>query len=675
MSSVAGDIPRVKLAEKALAILHLEDSDLDADLVKAHLARGGIKARIDRAENRQHFAACLEQNKYDLILSDYNLPGFDGQAALAMAREMSPGTPFIFLSGVLGEELATEMMRFGATDYVLKQRLARLAPAVSRALAEAEERAARLAAEAALKASHDQYRAAIANVLDYAIFVIGPDRRVKTWNKGAVQMLGYSDEEAIGMDFARLFTPAEQAAGEPGKQLDAAAAGEYRLEGVRVRKDGSQFQARAVLTAIRGHGGELTGCLTVVHDITHQRSAEAERERLLARERAARAEAETANRIKDEFLAVASHELRTPLNAILGWVGLLESSNDPQEIAEGLTVIHRNARHQAQLIEDILDVSRMITGRLRLSVHPHDLAPIVKRAIDTMRTAADAKGVKIEEAVENVGLVSCDAERMEQVVWNLVSNAIKFTPRGGRVSVGLASAASRVRLWVADTGMGIEPAFLPFVFERFRQADGSTTRRYGGLGLGLAIVRHLVELHGGSVSAHSDGEKRGSIFTVELPVMAVQKEDFESPRRFIAATDTHGRFECPPILAGRRVLVVEDDPDSRRLIKSVLEKCGAAVFSAASVAEAVEYLAGGQFPDLAISDIGMPHEDGYAFIRKLRFQETNIHQPRTPAAALTAYTRDEDRQAALAAGFDVFITKPVEPRELVNTLAGLLEKR
>ncbi|MBH8553225.1 PAS domain S-box protein [Nostocaceae cyanobacterium CENA357] len=406
-------------------------------------------------------------------------------------------------------------------------------------------------------------------------------------------------------------------------------------------------------------------------DITDRKLSEQEREQLLAREQAARAEAEAANRMKDEFLATLSHELRTPLNAMMGWTQLLKSRKFDETTTErALETIDRNTKSLAQLIEDVLDVSRIIRGTLHLNTHPVELIPILQAAIDTVRPAADAKEIRIEcKFDQTVGVVMGDANRLQQVVWNLLSNAVKFTSKEGIVTLQLERIDSRVQIRVSDTGGGIAPEFLPHVFERFRQADSSTTRSHGGLGLGLAIVRHLVELHGGTVSAESPGIGQGATFIVNLPMKAVAV-DVKKPEQ-LSPINEHCE-EDPnnlPTLRGLRVLVVDDEPDARQLITTVLEQYGAKVMAVASAFEAL--LALPKFhPDILVSDIGMPQEDGYALIRKLRTLSQE-QGGRIPAVALTAYARAEDRTQALLAGFQLHVPKPVNPTELAAVVANL----
>ena len=382
--------------------------------------------------------------------------------------------------------------------------------------------------------------------------------------------------------------------------------------------------------------------------------------------------AETASRARDEFLATVSHELRTPLTSIIGWIQLLRLERDEASLKEGLDTIDRNARAQSRLIEDILDFSRINAGKLHLNVRSLDLTDVIHAAMDVVRPAADAKGVRIERVLDSeAGHVSGDEDRLQQVVWNLLSNAVKFTPRGGKVLIRLERMESHCELTVTDTGQGISPKFLPYVFDRFSQADSSSTRAHGGLGLGLGIVRHLVELHGGTVQAFSRGEGEGATFAARLPLLAAHHR----------AENEVVRIERPAVrtveqpfadLTGLSVLVVEDNDDSRKLLQTILSRSGADVTVAENVATALRILEG-EWPDLVISDIEMPGEDGYSLIRKIRLQE----QPsqRIPAIALTAYTRSVDRVRALAAGFQTHMSKPVEPAELVAAVKSLATQR
>jgi signal transduction histidine kinase len=374
--------------------------------------------------------------------------------------------------------------------------------------------------------------------------------------------------------------------------------------------------------------------------------------------------AQEAGRAKDEFLATVSHELRTPLTAILGWAGVLRSRpHDPPTLKEALEIIERNARVQAQIVNDLLDVSRIITGKLRLDVRPIDLAAVIQNAIAAVRPAIEAKAIRLETQLDpEAAAFTGDADRLQQVVWNLLSNAVKFTPAGGRIEVSSARREGQVEIVVRDSGQGIDREFLPFVFERFRQADTGATRAAGGLGLGLAIVRHIVELHGGTVKADSPGPGRGATFTVRLPVVAPPAADGTGERRTPAAGPVPVQ---PSSLDGMEVLVVEDDADGRLLLAEILRSAGARVHAAASAAEAVAEVQRRRFAVL-VCDIAMPGEDGYTLIRRLRATPQGRH---LPAVALTAYARGEDRERALAAGFDAHLAKPVEPSQLLSSVS------
>jgi len=412
--------------------------------------------------------------------------------------------------------------------------------------------------------------------------------------------------------------------------------------------------------------GSLTGAFGTVHDITERKQFEEQ-----LRDKANRLA--EANRLKDEFLATLSHELRTPLQSILGWSQMLALGPlDPETTQRAMASISRNALSQSQLVADILDVSRIITGKLSVDVEAVDLRSVVANAVESIRPAAGAKRLDLQIALDDQQptRVSGDAGRLQQVFWNLLSNAVKFTPAGGRIRVAVERLASQVQIQVRDSGMGIPQDFLPYVFDRFSQVDSSTTRRHGGLGLGLAIVRHLVELHGGTVRAESEGEGRGATFTILLPVRAIREEQSrEEPAG-------EGEEHVPPVsllpagtLKGIRVLVVDDEADARDLVRTVLARAGAAVETAASVGEAIESLATARF-DVLCADIGMPGEDGYELIRRVRLLPRESGGS-IMAVALTAYGRTEDRMRALAAGFQQHVSKPVAPSELTAVVASL----
>jgi signal transduction histidine kinase/ActR/RegA family two-component response regulator len=400
--------------------------------------------------------------------------------------------------------------------------------------------------------------------------------------------------------------------------------------------------------------------------ISELQRSEEERGQLLLRAERARADAEAANRIKDEFLATLSHELRTPLTSLLGWSSVLrEASQDEKVLTQGLEAIDRNARVQAQLIDDLLDVSRIVSGKLSLDVRPLDISSVARAAISVVRPAADAKGITLEYSAQpGLGAISADSARMQQIIWNLLSNAVKFTPHGGKIFVRIEQDGPNARVLVRDTGLGIDSKFLPRVFDRFRQADSSTTRSYGGLGLGLAIVRHLVELHGGTVLAESEGPGKGATFSASFPLLAVRAEAIAHSGEFNTAEMSS--------LNGLRVLLVDDEPEARQIITTVIARTGASVQSCTSASEALSKLIEWR-PDVLLSDIAMPEEDGYSFIGRVRALPKD-KGGETPAAALTAYARDEDRRQALAAGYQMHIAKPISAPELVMLIARLANR-
>ncbi|HEU4890752.1 MAG TPA: PAS domain S-box protein [Vicinamibacterales bacterium] len=437
-----------------------------------------------------------------------------------------------------------------------------------------------------------------------------------------------------------------------------------------VAADGTERPIDESAAPIRNRDGRIIGVVLVFRDVSERRRVElerqaaaGERDRLLDAERAARADAERASRLKDEFVAMVSHELRTPLNAILGWTQLMtRGKNDAATVDRGLDIISRNTRLQAQLISDLLDISRIVSGKLQLEMQQVDLHRIATDAVETMRQEAVSKQVQLHQTLDpQAGTVAADPARLQQVLWNLLSNAVKFTPAGGRIDVILRRNGATAELLVADTGAGIRPEVLPHVFDRFHQADRSITRRFGGLGLGLSIVKHLIELHGGNVVAESRGEGHGATFRISLPVSTgAAPADVAAP----------GRMESqPPVsLESMRVLVVEDEPDTREFLKRLLESHGAAVAVAVSADEALAALRD-ELPDVLVSDIGLPDVDGYELINRIRTGSPG-EGSMIPAIALTAYARPEDRARALRSGYQTHLAKPVEPAELVMTIAS-----
>ncbi|HYX18478.1 MAG TPA: response regulator [Nostoc sp.] len=920
----------------ALRFLLLEDNPLDAEVINVTLTDGGANFELLRVETRAEFVKALETNAFDLILADYTLPGFDGISALKIAENLCPDTPFIFVSGSMGEELAIEALKLGATDYVLKRNLRRLVPCVQRALREAQEKRDRQLAEARLRQvaaklphgavfivdrdlryqlaegealewvgmttekfvgktlwevlepalaasyepyfrqalngesfafehnSHDRYyishgtplrndrgevdavlvmsyditarkqtetalkqsearfRLMVESAKEYAILTIDPNATITSWNAGAEHLFKYSEAEMIGRDSRSLYSFEDNIKDRAIWELQTAQTqGQAENECWHIRKDGSRFWGSGFVMPIRDEADDVQGFIKIMRDVTSQRQAD-ERFRLLyditsdllaveqpmtlmhnlfsklapvlgldfyynyiveskdnrpilhlknhqgitqeiveaiewlefgedlcglvaqerqqivldhaqiathprahtirdlggttyvgqpliiqerllgticfgsrTRTRFTREEIDLlqliseqiaialdranlivsiqqhaeqlqrANQIKDEFLAVLSHELRSPLNPILGWTQLLQKGKlNATRQREALLTIERNAKLQSQLIEDLLDISRIMQGKLSLTVAPVDLTSVISAAVETVRLAAEAKNIGLQIDFEATAPISGDAARLQQVVWNLLTNAVKFTPTDGQVIVELRQIAGQAQIRVSDTGIGIQPKFLPYVFEYFQQEDSSTTRRFGGLGLGLAIVRQIVELHGGTVKAESLGENQGATFIVQIPIL-------NQSAKIVLESDHAKASSAETPLSNLQILLVDDDTDTREFEAFLLEQNGAKVTAVASGLEALQVL-DSFIPDVIMSDIGMADMDGYMLIEQIRSRPAN-QGGTIPAIALTAYAADIDQQKALTAGFQVHITKPLEPEELVRKILNLLE--
>jgi PAS domain S-box-containing protein len=534
--------------------------------------------------------------------------------------------------------------------------------------------------EESLRQSEERFRLLVEGVRDYAIFMLDANGYIVTWNAGAERIKGYKASEIIGQHFSKFYPQEIVESGWPEHELQVATAeGRFVDQGWRLRKDGSRFWAHVTISALRDEGGRLRGFAKLTRDVTELKRAESleahgvHRDELLEAERSARVEAQRAARMKDEFLATLSHELRTPLNAILGWTQLLRmpSARDRIDLQRALEVIERNARAQVQLVDDLLDLSRILAGHVRLDVQRIALADIISAALESAQPTATAKGVRLEKVLDTRGsVVSGDPARLQQIVWNLLSNAIKFTPKGGRVQVLLQRVSSHLEVSVSDTGVGIPSSFLPHVFERFSQKDATAAREYGGLGLGLAISKQLVELHGGSIHAHSRGEGQGATFIVKLPLLVSHEERLDETR-IHPSHPTDAEHLNLPELNGVEVLVVDDEPDARDLVSRILENQGARVVSAASADEALRLLEVSK-PHVLVSDVGMPGTDGYQLIRKIR--ATEARGERLPALALTAFARAEDRKRAMLAGYQSHLAKPFDTAELVLMVAGLASR-
>jgi PAS domain S-box-containing protein len=523
------------------------------------------------------------------------------------------------------------------------------------------------------------YQRLVREVRDYAIFMLDTDGFVKTWNAGAERLKGYMPDEIIGQHFSQFYSSEDIHAQKPQRELQTALAdGRVEDEGWRIRKDGSRFWANVVITAIYDESGKHVGFAKVTRDVTDRRAAEealraeraelekrvdnrtaalaaANRELALANEELAKA-----SRMKDQFLAVLSHELRTPLTAIYGWLTLLQAGRVKEsQVTATLQIIERNVRAQTQLIDDLLNVSRIITGNLKIAPQWTNALTVIHSAVDSARPAALAKEIDIVVEADDSELIFADPDRLQQVVWNLLTNAVKFTGRHGEIRVELGRIGSKFQIIVSDTGEGITPEFLPYIFDRFSQADTSTKRKVGGLGLGLSIVRHIVEMHGGTVIAHSEGLGRGASMIIQLPLPAIHQ----------AAKSTMSE-EKARSLHGVKVMVVEDEPDTREMLEQALQSYGASVVAAASAAEALEQIVQ-EKPDLLLSDIGLPNMDGYELLTKIR-SELPEESRDIPAVALSAFASIEHREKSKLAGYQAHVAKPVAVPDLISILARVV---
>lgn len=697
-------------------LLLIDDNPNDRTFAVRELKREFSDLTVIHIIDAASFEQALTEGCFNFVITDYRLRWTDGLTVLRQVRACYPHCPVIMFTDSGTEEIAVEAMKAGLDDYLLKssKHAVRLPVAMQTALERRQlqaerdqllerERAARAEAEAQEKrstflaeasrmlASSLDYRQVLTSIAYMAVpkfadwcFVDIVENTVVDFAKPVVAA-ATPDKEALVLQLRRRYPPAPDApygsakvlrTGEPELIVElpdilplAIAQDEEHLQLLR------QLQAQSCLVVPMTVGERTLGTIAFASATTDRRYGQADLEMSLELGRRAAIaldharlyqEAQAANRIKDEFLAIVSHELRTPLNALLGWAQMLrERKLDEEKTAKALETIERNAKLQSKLIEDILDISRIVQNRIQLNKVAVHLVPIIHGVLEDVRPLATAKAIEIASILDpSIGQVTGDVERLQQIVWNLLSNAIKFTSPGGRIEVQLAQVGNHAQITISDTGQGISKEFLPYVFDRFRQGGYTTTRKQGGLGLGLSIVQHLVEMHGGIVYANSDGEGLGATFTIQLPIrepqLTVQPpiEELAIPEQF-------------PLLAGLRILVVEDDPDTLDLTTFVLEQCQAEIKTANSVDLALHLFSGFK-PDVLVSDIGLPGQDGYALMRQIRQLEAESRD-RVLAIALTAFAKEEEQHQAITAGFQRHLAKPVNPYELVAAIANLVK--
>ncbi|MBW4461736.1 MAG: PAS domain S-box protein [Nodosilinea sp. WJT8-NPBG4] len=578
----------------------------------------------------------------------------DLQQVLETGKSVRNETPYISPTGVEG------YFEYILSPVIAADHTAESVVGLSRDVSD------RKRAEELLRQSESHLRLMIESAKDYAIFTLDLNGIVTKWNAGAERLLQYSEAEIIGHKNRIIFIPEDRQQGRAEQELQIALTqGRAENERWHLRKDSSRFWGSGLVMPLQDETGNVQGFVKIMQDKTAQRQAEAEREQLLQREQTARETAERANQIKDEFLAVLSHELRSPLNPILGWTQLLQTGRfDPARQAEALATIERNAKLQSQLIEDLLDISRIMQGKLTLNPTSTSLTFVISAALETVRLAAEAKNIALSLDLDpQIAPVFGDAGRLQQVVWNLLTNAVKFTPKGGQVTVELRQVDQLAQIRVMDSGIGIDAQFIPYVFEYFRQKDGSTTRRFGGLGLGLAIVRQIVELHGGTVAAESGGEQQGATFIVQLPVLKQSTP--------ILPESTQPQLNSETLLENVQILLVDDDTDTREFQAFLLKQYGATVTAVASGLEALQALEQ-LIPDGIVSDVGMPEMDGYSLMQQIRSRPP-AQGGMVPALALTAYAAEIDQKRALDVGFQAHLTKPLEPERFVSEIVTLLK--
>ncbi|MGB3694042.1 MAG: response regulator [Spirulinaceae cyanobacterium] len=647
------------MSDEKLRILLIDDNPNDRALALRELNREFRSLEAVEIFDGATFTSCLEQAEFDLVITDYQLRWVTGLDILHGVKKHKPQCPVVMFTGTGSEEIAVEAMKSGLNDYVIKspKHYLRLAKVVRSVWEREKERRDKQELE-------KSYRRLFEGV-PVGLYRLTPTGEILEANSSLTQLLGYENLQELLLN-KQINSHVDRQTYNAWKTQLYSQGKLNNYEAQLRRCDDSLIWVRHSARAIKDQQGKLLYYEGALEDITAQKQAEQERTELLQKEKQAREEAELANRLKDEFLATLSHELRTPLNGMLGWLQLLKGNQlSPGDTTRAMEVIERSAYTQAQLIEDLLDISRIIRGKMQLKVMPLPLQGIINASLDTIGIAAQAKKIDLQTNLEqDVGLVSGDPDRLQQVIWNLLNNAIKFTPEGGAVSINLEQVKDYAQIQVKDTGIGIEKEFLPYIFDRFGQVKSDSKRQYGGLGLGLAIVRYLVEMHGGTIFAYSAGIGRGSTFTVQLPILETK---LSKPSTGFSESKVQTQL---PELKDIKILLVEDDTDSRELVALVLRNCGAQVTAVASVGKALAAF-DKQRPDILISDIAMPTEDGYDLMQQLQ-QRQEATEPSLKAIALTAYAREEDQQRTKKAGFTLHLSKPIMPVQVVQAVAELV---
>ena len=634
---------------RALRALLVEDSRLDTELLRVQLERAYPAVRLEVLREEAAFIDALQDRGWDVILSDFELPGFTGADLLDHRNRIAPDIPFIFVSGVIGEDNAVELLKRGATDYVSKARLARLGPVLERALREVDERHARHAAERQLRHADVTFAKVVDGLQDYAVILLDENGRIQFWNRAARTVFGYEPGEALGQSAALLFPPeAQPEEALHAEMRQARAHGKASDDRWLIARDGRRLWAEGVLTALEDDRGRPAGFCKLVHDGT---------EAYLAAEalRAAKEEADRANRSKDRFLAVLSHELRTPLAPIATAVHVLEKAVQLEERHRDLLpMIRRNVALEARLIDDLLDLTAIGAGKVSLKQERVDMHQLTRAVVAMVADDVQQKAIQLElELDARCPCVEADQARMQQVLWNIIRNAIKFTPPRGRILIRTDDDGRDFTLSCSDSGIGIAVEALPRIFSPFEQADAEVSKSYGGLGLGLAIAHGLMQQHGGEIRAASDGRGNGSTFTIRLPCAL--------PAAVQAAA--RPQAQEAPASDRKRVLLVEDNEDAAAALAMCLEAYGYEVQHAATCAEALRMARAGSF-DAVLTDLGLPDGSGIDIGRALSKD--------LPVLALSGYGREQDRARSSAAGFVAHLVKPADPAEVHAKLSRVL---